>query len=313
MPQDMRLKDYVTWAKQHKLAIVVVAVLAVTAWNFLLPRPLYAGDAYEPGLGYPETAKSYGGASQRSIIVPDDTTGPDALRIKQGYASAKSEDAIADMERLRSRTLELEGWVERESKFESDDTLTVTATLKIPAEGFEDFAAWLKENFDVKDSNFGYYRTELQRQQEEVQILLDAMAAYDRLLARVETMEPTAETAQVILEITQKKLEVARLLKAYGYDIQQTQKQAAYATLDITFTQDKEVKLVPEDIGRQFMLKVRDAIARLTNIGTEIITTPLVVLAEALKWIVYAFVVAIPVFLAYRLLLRVWKSVERKF
>ena len=179
--------------------------------------------------------------------------------------------------------------------------------MKIPTERFDAYAQWMLDTFDVKDSNFGFYRTDLTLQQNQVKILLETLEIYDSLLTRLKAEEPATENIEAIADITQKKLDVAQQLGYYGFYLEQEEKKVTYATLYITIVQNKPVDYVPEDVGRGFQIKVREAVSVLTGTAGGI----LVVLATVAKYIIYAFAVVIPVSVAYRRLSRIWNKTRK--
>ena len=120
------------------------------------------------------------------------------------------------------------------------------------------------------------------------------------------------DSIEVIMEITQKKLEIMRLLKQYGYSIEKVEERAKYASLSLTITQEKKIKLIPEDLGKEFRTRVRNMVRDIVNAGMDLVTIPIVILVKVLVWIVYAFIVLIPIFIAFKIILKIYGVINKR-
>jgi len=103
-----------------------------------------------------------------------------------------------------------------------------------------------------------------------------------------------------------------RQMRNYGYSVKETQRKSEYATLSVTLTQKKEIELLPEDLGRELMTKLRDAIRNVTNALLDLVTVPIVIFINLIVWIIYAFVVIIPLFLVYKFAKKFFKWLNKK-
>lgn len=309
------LKKYIPMIKKHKLLFlaVVIIILVIGGVSYLFIGSMYMGAKYTaeyaPLAGVPyETTWERELEEKTSEILSE----PTEYQIKRGSASIKSTDAMSDYEGISQKTESLEGWVETMSKSEDYRALTVRATLKIPSDDFDPFADWFIENFDVESANLEFYRVSIERQQDEIQILQLSLDLYDRLLERVEELNVSTESIELIMKITNKKLDVMRLLKSYGYSVEKIEEKAKYATLTLTITQEKKIEIMPEDLGREFMSRVRNMIRDIVNAGMDLVTMPLSILVKIIVWIIYAMIVLIPIFVAIKVLLRVFKVIGKK-
>jgi len=217
-----------------------------------------------------------------------------------------------DYNSISQQAESLAGWVETMSKSEDYRTITFRTELKIPAEKFDSFADWLMNNLDVKSANLEMYRIEIQRQQDEIQILQMALELYDRLLGRAEDLKLSDESIELIMKITQRKLDVMRLLKYYGYSVEKVEEKAKFASLTLTITQEKKIELVPEDMGKEFRARLRNAVEDIINSGMNLITVPITILVKIIVYIIYAIIILIPIFIAYKIVIKVFKFLGKK-
>lgn len=305
-------KKALDWVRDNKL--LVGAVLIVLFFVYLIfgsflgaTRSMSALQSKSGGLAY---ESAYDASVARGVqgIVSQ----PTDYQIRTGSASIKSADPDAEYQSAKSWVEGTNGWVETVSKNEDFSQVTITASFRVPSESFDAFTDWVLKNHDVRNSNFQLYRKSTERQTDEIEILTAALKVYDRMITRAESGPVTDENIEIIMKITQKKLEVMRLLKQYGYDVQQTERESAFSGVTLTFTKDKQIKLVPEDIGKTFRTKLRSTIDTITRALMDIVTVPPAILAEVLKWIVYAITALIPLFIGYKILLRILKLLNVK-
>ena len=146
----------------------------------------------------------------------------------------------------------------------------------------------------------------------EIEILMKTLNAYDSLFDKAASMELSTESIELMQKLTDKKLYIMRQLRSYGYDIKEIQKRSEYSNLRITLTQKKEIELLPEDLGRELMIKLRDAIRNITNALLDLVTIPVVIFINLIVLIIYAFVVIIPLFIVYKFARRFFKWLDKK-
>jgi hypothetical protein len=321
----------INWIKTHKLAVlaiflaiifmgsVVLFVGRLFLSSMIIGRRSY--DTYKYAAGSAEYAPlSTSGSNlfidsyERKIDeqASDILSEPTEYQIKKGSVTIKSKDSSSEYEILRQRTQYIQGWVENMKKHEDYTQKTITTTLKIPFESFDSFTEWMVNNFDVKDANLELYRVEVEKQRDEMQILMEALDVYDRLLVRAEGMEVTEESIEVIMKITQKRLEVMRLLRNYGYSIEKIEEKSDYATITVTLKEEKKIKIMPEDLGKELRIKMRNAISNISEMGLDLLTIPLVVLVKTITYILYVVIVIVPVFIAYKIMRRILKWIGKK-
>ncbi len=269
---------------------------------------------YASGIYAPMEDLSYKSSYEQEVDekASELLSNPSEYQIKRGSSSIKSAKVESDYETIHHKTTSLNGWVESMTKNEDYSRLSITANLKIPFENFDSFADWLMDNFDVKNANLQLYKMSVEKQQDEIEILLEALDVYDRLLERAEKMNVTESNIEIIMKITERRLDVMRLLRQYGYSVEQVEKQAKHASLSIIITQEKKIKLIPENLGQELRTKIRNSIRNIANAGMDLITVPIVLLTKIILWILYAIVVLIPVFITYKVLMKIFKRIGRK-
>ena len=240
------------------------------------------------------------------------TTQKTEYEIKRGEVEIESSDAEKDYEAIKKKVEEFDGWTDSINKYETDKTITISATFKIPSERLEEFSNLLLNNFKIKNTRFYFYRVSVERQKEEIEILLTALEAYDRLLKRAEASSINETVINTIFLITEKKLEVMRLLKMYGYSIQEVEKRANYSEVLVSIYQEKPIKILPENKGRDFEIKLRDSVNEIINAGMDLLTVPFVILVKVIVFIIYAIIALIPIFVAYKFVVKIYKWINRK-
>jgi len=318
---EKEFEDILSLIKKHKIIFLAVFVLLIIVgfisyvfMSSMLSSRVGGGyysenaPAYAPIPGISKTSYEQQVEQQTSEILSKSSE----YQIKKGSANIKSVDANSDYERLKQKTESSNGWVETVSKSEDYSQISITTNLKIPFENFDSFADWLMKNFDVKNANLELYRVTVEQQQDEINILQVALNLYDKLLQRAEAMNDTESSIELIMKITQRKLDVMRMLRQYGYSVEQVEKQSKYASLSITITQEKKIALMPEDLGRELRSKLRNSIRDITNAFTDLITIPIAIFVKIIVWIIYAIIVLVPIFVAFRIIVRIFKFIGKK-
>jgi len=312
----MKYKDYVKWIQKHAVlsAIIFIAILILGFFSFTFFSSFGTLSA-SPQLGIAgERALAPKGFGRYSKYTPEESTvGTEyEYQIKEGNMKIETKDIESDYQKLKQSAEEYGGWVETISKFQDYRSITLTVTFKIPSDNFDEYVNWVMKNFDVKSSDLRMYKVSVERQQNEIEILMKTLNAYDSLFDKAASMELSTESIELMQKLTDKKLYIMRQLRSYGYDIKEIQKRSEYSNLRITLTQKKEIELLPEDLGRELMIKLRDAIRNITNALLDLVTIPVVIFINLIVLIIYAFVVIIPLFIVYKFARRFFKWLDKK-
>lgn len=281
--------------------ILILAFASYFVYSIFISQPLYS-----PYFEYPALQKE---TFYRSEAL---TTEKTKEEIKYGYVEINSKDVEKDSEKIKDKVKELNGWIERMNRWETESYITLSLSIKVSKENFENLSNWVIENFDVKSINLGFYKVELKRQKGEIEILLNALKIYEELMKKAESLELN-QSVDVIMKITEKKLEIMRLLKQYGYYVEEVEEMADYPTININLKQEKEIKIFPEDLGKELMKKLKNGLAEITDSLLNLIILPIVLLIKIFTWIIYAFIVIIPIFIAYKFIKKALKWIEKKF
>ena len=114
------------------------------------------------------------------------------------------------------------------------------------------------------------------------------------------------------MKLTNKKLEIMRKLREYGYTVEEAEEKERYSTLSLQLIQEKPIKLVPENLDRKLSMKIRDLVSELSEIGMNLITVPIALFFKVVLWIVYAIVILIPIFVVGRFLWKVYQKIQKK-
>ncbi|MDI6825667.1 MAG: DUF4349 domain-containing protein [Candidatus Aenigmarchaeota archaeon] len=314
------IEGIVSLIKKHKIifltVFVILVIVGVISYTFI--GGLYSArmgiseyapaPAYAPLTGISKTAYEQQIEQKTGEILSK----PTEYQVKKGSANIKSTDANSDYEKIRQKAESFNGWVETVSRNEDYRQISITTNLKIPFENFDSFADWLMKNFDVKNANLELYRVTVEQQLDEIQILQMALSVYDKFLQRTEAMNVTESSIELAMKITQRKLDVVRMLRQHGYSVEQVEKQAKHASLSITLTQEKKIELMPEDLGRELRSKLRNSVRDVTNAGTDLITIPIVIFVKIIVWIIYAIIVLVPIFVAFKIIVKIFKFIWNK-
>ena len=263
----------IEWVSKNrgKAAIVAVSllVLAFLALYFA-PRtaaPPMAKKAYLPQEKAASVAEGY---SEIAAQVEQKK-----LTFLEGSARAEVESAEAAERAVESKVKELGGFVESRSKTSDQFTETRMLVLRIPAERLQAFTEWLSATYRVKSLDVRLRRVDVTLTVTEEQILEKALKDYESLREKAEEeAELTPELVNTLSLLTDKQAELARRLASQKIAIAEQEDRARYATFTLTLVEKKPVKLLPQDIRREFMLRlsysIREAVLAVEEIVTEV-------------------------------------------
>jgi hypothetical protein len=315
-----KIEGIVSLIKKHKIiflaGFIILIIVGVISYSFIgglystrmdVYGPEYA-PAYAPLAGVYKTPYEQQIEEKASELLSK----PIEYQIKRGSANIKSTDANSDYEKIRQKAESFDGWVESMSKNEDYKQISITASLKIPYKDFDSFADWLLKNFDVKSTNLELYRVTVERQLDEIQILQTALSVYDKFLQKTEAMNVSESSIELAMRITQRKLDIMRMLREYGYSVEQVEKQANYTSITVTLTQEKKIELMPEDLGKELRTKLRNSIREISNAGMDLLTVPIAILVKIIVWIIYAIIIIVPIFIAFKFIMKVLKFIWTK-
>ncbi len=321
---DESLKNITSWIKKHKLLslIVLFAVLIIGFFSLSFfgtsyqmassPDMLGVSRSMEMSDSWNAPAMAEGKSGGISFEEQHSSQNADEYQIREGSVSIETDNTQRDYNEIKNNAEGYGGWVETISKSETYKTITISATLKVPSDDFDKFSEWVLNNFDVKNSNLRLYRISVERQQDEIEILQKTLDSYDNLFDKASSMELSVDGIELMDRLTQKKLYTMRQLRNYGYSVSNVQERSDYSTLRVSLTEKKEIELMPEDLGRELMSKLRESIRKITNALLDLITVPVVVFVELIVWVVYAIVIIIPLFIIGKIIIKLLKILNKK-
>jgi len=284
-----------------------LAVALVAAFLLYFVGSLFSGGfrSVNNGLAYSQEL-----AMSKSFAVPAsmDTSalnggGASKPIVKRASLEVKSDSAKKDESRVTDRVKAMGGFVDSVSDSDSDNYLYVTLSVRVPSEKFDSFVEYLRDSFDVKSSSIDLYRISLQTENDELAILQTTMDTYNDLFKKAEAQASLdSETLTFLADITNKKLDVMRQMRQYGYSLESKQEDVAYSTLTISLAEEKPVKFVKEGFWRNFELRLRDTVERVLDSLTGMVTDTVAIFVYVVQVGLTLIVIAVPIRFTLRIL-----------
>lgn len=226
-------------------------------------------------------ASPSGGASSNTQRSPE-------FEVKTGDAHIESEDADSEVSKLRSELSRFNGNIKEERRDETRRQLTYTLDVRVSSEHFGDFVEWLKDNYEVTDANLHYETVTMDETYNEIMVLEQSRDIYEDLIQRVRSREVTLDQVELLDELSEKKLDVARDLNDLGYDIAQLEEQEQRSEVEITFSEQLEFSVWPEDVGNDIRDEVRAGMNDLIETTATVSRVPMDIASIFLRAVRYA-------------------------
>ncbi len=310
-----------SWFQRHTGAavtgIIVVVILAVGAAIFLVSL----GGARDKVAPTPtRQSEEFEGAASQGVtdgdISPSEGSGGRHVEIKEGQMSIESDNAARDASRVREEAEQHNGHVEESNKRETNTRLRISLTARVPSDNFEGFTKALREQFDVKDYSIRNVRLPVQRELDELSIITQSMEDYQNIREEIKSMETGEEKIQLLMKVTDNELELQQRKKNFERQLSGKQRRSDLATLTVRVEEKKVARMLPEDVGNRFRDRMKDAIDTSVDAGISVVAGGVALLANVIKWIVYAIIVVVPVAFVYRYAKRFyrrwWPADERE-
>lgn len=274
---------------------VVVTLIAVAAAALIL-------GTYVLGLGQQVSAPADG-----DYRPPDDVSEGNEYEIQTGDVTVDSENATADVGGLKTEVGEYGAEVEGESREESERRVVHSVTVLVPSGRFEAFVEYLKRSYDVTHAEVSYRTVEVSETRNEVRVLTRSMRRYERLLSMYDVgnlsrNEVDSDTVSTISELTDERLALARQLNDLSYDIAETEERAERSRLTVTFREEREPPVVPEDLTGEVRYGVRNGLDSVSDNVAKVIALPFTAVSVVLtvfRYVVYAAAAATPLAVVY--------------
>lgn len=283
------------WILKHKAAtaLIVIVILAILGFFFSQlslksPTPIkrQASDSSEMQMQAPASSpEAESGAPKQQNTE---------IEVTEGDIKIKSEKAKDDEEKIRSLTQDYEGYVEQSRQNETETRLTVSLTTRIPTDQFEVFLKEIKDAFNIDSYNVRNYRIDIERAVDEREILKNSMTEYSQIRDEIEQMNASKEKINLLMEVTESELELASKERRFEREISQAQKRGDLSTLSITIEQKLPAQFLPENIGTQFRNDFSEAIEKIVDNLTSIVTEGIVIFFAVIKLIIFAFLAILP-------------------
>jgi len=300
----MIIKD---WIKNHKAATAgIIVVVLVIGWlaSIILVSLRGARDAaeiaYQKSLSVPLAVESpLGLGSQSEVRMPSEYG--EEIEVKEGSMAIESESAESDFTKIQSIVGNYQGYVERSNKSITNLYVQLSLTLRVPSESFADLVDKLKEEFEVESYNVKNYRIPIGRELDEIQILNESLADYQKIRGEINEMMVSKNKIDLLMEVTDKELILKQKEKNYQGIVSSKEKQGEYATLSVSLKEKKSPTIWPENVLDQFKDRLRKAFDNTVEILKDLIGGSIEIFFRAIQIAVYIFIIGIVVAVFYRL------------
>ena len=243
----------------------------------------------------------YRGGAADIGIPPRERGSGSYVEVQEGSAQINTNYIEQDIEKIRNLGEKYDGWIESSSKSHGELYTTADITVKVKSENFQAFISDMKQNFEVESYSVQNYRLYTERERDELDILNKTMMEYESIRQEVEKMNNNAEKLDLLMQITEKQLQLKEKRNQYENSLSDKQQRGDYATLKIELNEKREIDLVPDDLGQRFRNEVNDMVDNVSNTLISTVTGGVEIFFEAIKYIVYLAIVAVPLSFAWRI------------
>ena len=229
----------------------------------------------------------------------------DSFEIRTGSVDIESENASEEVSTLKSELGLFNGSVVNEERSETDRYIRYNMAVEVESSEFESFVEWLEDEYEVESTRLSYETVDAERESNEVKILLDALDTYDEMLENVTGSDMSSEQVRLVSEITSEKTGIASELNNLGYELEELEDREQFSKVEISFEQEKDVELTPEDFREDVRQEVRNSVDTLADNTASLVALPITLVSwfiVAVKYVVIGLVLAIPLVLAIKLL-----------
>jgi hypothetical protein len=232
------------------------------------------------------------------------------LEVQEGSMRVSSEAARNDAAAFRRITSGHNGYIASADRSTTDTRRRIHMTARVPSNRFDSFTDQLKQRYEADSLTVENYRISVQRQQDEIAVLTEALSDYQDLTERAKQTELDTEQIDILKELTQTQLNTVEELRRYQRQLAKQQDRSNRATFTATFSETLPADVWPDSISNTFREQLSDATETATMALITTVTGAIVVLARVVQFIVYALIVIIPVYAVYRGLRYLYKHVS---
>lgn len=314
--------------KENKLAAILGAILLIVvalwvlslAGNFVAKSgarmqsdSMYLGASSsmaKESIAYNSAGGGFG-TNYQSNSMPTPSSGS-YVEVKEGSMIIDTKDAEVDSAAIRTLAESSGGYIEDTRKYDNDYSTNINLRARVPEAEFQTFVDALKSRYDEKEFTVSFYRVSTQNEISELSIINTAFGNYAEIRNRTMQIALDEHQINLLLKITQNELELKRLERQYSSSLSDKQARSEYATINIVLEEKKTVKIMPENLGNQLRMKVKNALSDITNSLMDIVTGSIAVFVGAVKYVVYIILFVIPLIFGFRILSRIYRAISGK-
>lgn len=332
----MTQKKILDWVKTNKVLVAILGFLSLVVLFFLfnLWSQFYYGygggffssgyDEYSYGDDYSDDYYDYaptksspstladgglgGFMSRSSVSAPSFMEKTTELEIREGRATIKSQNGETDLEKLTELTDKEGGYIESSSKRDTRTSLIINAQARIPSDKFEEYIGGIKEMFEIESFELFDYRIDVQRQIDELEVVMLAMEDYNKLREETLKTESGEERIKILSSIVSEMQNLARRQRELERELGGTQRQSDLSTVSFTFIEDVKVKLWPENLGNRFRERINWTIDNVITTTIFLLANVVVLFVKVVEYIIYLFVIVLPIMFVWKLIKKIRKK-----
>jgi hypothetical protein len=197
-----------------------------------------------------EAGTGYGSADLR--VGPDSGGSGSFVEVQEGTVRADSESLDEDISSVRDISETFDGWVESSSRNDGEIYTNADLTVRVPSENFQGLVSELQTELDVESYNVRNFRLYTESEEDELDVLNQSLSDYENIRMEIKQMENNAEKLDLLMQLTEKELEIKRKQREYENQLQDKQQRGEYATVKVHLTEKRDIKIVPDDLGQKF-------------------------------------------------------------
>jgi hypothetical protein len=308
------------WIRDHKIATaVIIIVVLLIGWIVLTMLVSLSGARYrarDARIGYQDYSDSLNLESPLGLGSRPEVAAPSAsveeVEVKEGSMTIESEDAEEDFTEIESITGSYQGYVERSNKSITNLYVKLNLTLRVPSEGFAGLVDKLKERFEVESYNVKNYRIPIGRELDEIQILNQSLADYEKIRDEINEMRVGKDKIDLLMQLTDKELKLKEKERNYQRALSSKEKRGEYATLNVSLREKKSPTVWPENVLDQFKDRLRRALDNVVKILKDLMGGSIELFFQLIQFAVYIFIIGIVAAAFYRLGKILFRLIIRK-
>jgi hypothetical protein len=309
----MNCKKLSELIKKNKIVsgILILAVLFVLVSVF--PSLSSSPVMYRENLPYdsPMMYSEDSSFMEKSSMI-DQGEGPAELKVKEGSASIKSKEIDKDSELLRELAEKNDGYIEQETKTETEALVSVVSVVRVPFDNFDSLIKEVQESFDVRDYQVSDFRIGIQRQIDELSVIEKALQDYSKVRQDALLLRASKDQIEILVSLTEKELYLVSQQKMYQRDLSDKERRSSMATLIVTLDQQTPVKLWPEDLGNRFRELLQEAFNTIVMAFMAVIVNSLVLIVKLAEYLVYLIVIAVPAIIIWKQGDKIYKKFNKQ-